>query len=99
MQHWKIRRGDMVKVSTNLGFIKCYFVLWCSPYPMDDSLEYSREADKFCTEDIGIVLNMMNILKISSKRQPGLYVEILSQRGKAGWMNSANLEVIQSISF
>lgn len=92
-----MRRGDMVKVSTNLGFIKCYFILWCSPYPMNDSLEYPKEADKFCTEDIGVVLNTIYVHEALTKRQSGLYVEVLSQRGKIGWMHSANLEVIQSV--
>lgn len=91
-----MQRGDMVRVSTKLGFVKCYFVLIQPPYPVDMSIDHFELADHFHTEDIGLVLDAICITSPCLKRAAGLYVEILSPRGKVGWMNSENLETIQS---
>lgn len=94
-----MQRGDMVRVSTKLGFVKCYFALMMSPYPEEVESNRFEQTDHFNTEDIGLVLDVILVENLSSKIpvMSGTYVELLSPRGKIGRMNSDNLEVIQSL--
>jgi len=80
--------GDLVKIIDN-GL--CFY-MWDDPYPFSD--DPPVEVDKFYSGELGLLLWMEYVPHQFNKRAGGIYVKMLNPRGRIGWINGSNVEII-----
>ena len=86
----RIKIGDLV--SLNMSYPnRGSFILWNTP---DSNNILLQEMGRLFTEDVGIIIETVEVSRIDSFRSGGLYVKILSSKGFIGWIAAGNLRKV-----